>query len=161
MSSPSVPETFCEPDVMSSSQNAKQGRDLFNSSSTPALSLSITGTDRAGCNPRKEPELPLAGTAKPGPRGGILAHWERVGPVQRRICPQERGAGGDRALPLHAQTTAQICSRREGGTGTEQNKPWHGPGFHPEESGAFSRQIGPFIRFAVNSNSLRLHFQDQ
>lgn len=64
-------------------------------------------------------------------------------------------------FPCTAQTTAQICSRREGGTGTEQNKPWHCPGFHPEEFGAFSRQIGPFIRFAVNSNSLKLHFQDQ
>lgn len=51
MSSPSVPETFCEPDMMSTSQNAKHGRDLFNSSSSPALSLPITGADCAGINP--------------------------------------------------------------------------------------------------------------
>lgn len=74
MRSPSVHETFCEPDMRNTSQNANHGCDLFNSFSTPVLSLFITETgDCAGCNSRNEPELPLAGRAKPGPRGGILA----------------------------------------------------------------------------------------
>lgn len=57
-------------------------------------------------------------------------------------------------FPCTAQTTAQICSRREGGMWTKQHKPCHGPGFQTKESDPFSRQTGPFITFALSQNSL-------
>lgn len=51
MRSPSVPETFSEPDMRNTSQSAEHGCDFFNSFSTPVLSLFITETDNcAGCN---------------------------------------------------------------------------------------------------------------
>lgn len=53
-------------------------------------------------------------------------------------APRGAGAGGDRALPLiWAQTTAQICSRRERGMRTKQHKPRHGPGVQTREFDLF------------------------
>lgn len=113
MRSRSVPATFCEPDTRNTSQNAKHGHDLFNSFSTPVLSISITQTDNcAGCNSWNR-------ESKAWPQGRILS----TSPVQSRhfclrvrMCSQESRAGADRAF-IYEFTAhkAQPKSVQEGG----------------------------------------------
>lgn len=174
----SLHEAFCELDMKSTYKNAKHDYDLFNSFSTPVLSLFITKIDnctecrsrqqvgflkRAWASPRRAPrqqkrrtrlERRLGTLAKgcPGSHEGIILHtggqWLELTDALAQLIPCDCKA---RPSTNHNPNLPQ-----EGGTDVDRatpsdwDKPCHGTGFQTEERGPFSRQIGQFIFFAVN-----------
>lgn len=91
------------------------------------------------------PEMSLSsswqGEQSLAPREGIwdFSKGSKEAPLSQGVDlhPGEQGLVVTEPFPCTAQTTAQIC-----------------PGFQTKDSDPFSRQIGPFIMFAVNENSL-------